>query len=85
MSKFAPATQRLSSDRIRFRTKGSEVNSSHDEEEPIGVGDMVRESWSGFPGTVVVIENDEAIVEYPNGGRRLRSQVEWRAMIRTCG
>ncbi|SIK15259.1 Uncharacterised protein [Mycobacteroides abscessus subsp. abscessus] len=46
-------------------------------DQPISLGDMVRENWSGFPGTVVGIEQDEAIVQYPNGGRRLRSRLEW--------
>lgn len=41
----------------------------------ISVGDIVREDWSGFPGTVVEIDDAEAIVEYPNGGRRLRSRL----------
>ncbi|WP_165618486.1 hypothetical protein [Mycobacteroides chelonae] len=45
-------------------------------EQPISVGDMVRENWSGFPGTVMGIEKDEAIVQYPNGGRTLRSRLE---------
>lgn len=42
----------------------------------ISVGDMVRENWSGFPGIVVEIVAAEAIVQYPNGGRRLRSRLE---------
>lgn len=46
-------------------------------ENQIGEGDMVRENWSGFPGIVVEIVDAEAIVQYPNGGRRLRSQLEW--------
>lgn len=45
-------------------------------DQPINLGDMVRENWSGFPGIVVGIEQDEAIVQYPNGGRRLRSRLE---------
>ncbi len=37
-------------------------------DQPISLGDMVRENWSGFPGTVVGIEQDEAIVQHPTGG-----------------
>lgn len=41
----------------------------------ISVGDIVREDWSGLPGMVVEIDDAEAIVEYPNGGRGLRSRL----------
>ncbi|SKY96742.1 Uncharacterised protein [Mycobacteroides abscessus subsp. bolletii] len=50
-------------------------------EQLIIVGDMVRENWSGFPGTVVEIEQDEAIVQYPNGGRQLRSRLQWMVPV----
>lgn len=45
-------------------------------EQLISVGDVVRENWSGFPETVVGIDQDEAIVQYPNGGRQLRSRLQ---------
>lgn len=47
----------------------------------ISVGAIVRENWSGLPGTVVGIEHDEAVVQYPNGGRQLRSRLECLVLV----
>lgn len=44
--------------------------------------DVVRENWSGVPGTVVAIDGDEAIVRYPSG-RHLRSRLEWLVPVRS--
>ncbi|MEB3033517.1 hypothetical protein [[Mycobacterium] nativiensis] len=44
--------------------------------QQIREGDVVRENWSGFAGTVVEIDGDAATVQYPTG-RKMRSRLDW--------
>ncbi|KLI09308.1 hypothetical protein BKG60_19320 [Mycobacterium syngnathidarum] len=46
----------------------------------IGRGDIVREVWSGIPGTVVDVDQDEAVIKYPSD-RRLRSRIKCLVLV----
>ncbi|WP_165588888.1 hypothetical protein [Mycolicibacterium senegalense] len=40
----------------------------------------MREVWSGIPGTVVDVDQDEAVIKYPSD-RRLRSRIKCLVLV----
>jgi hypothetical protein len=47
----------------------------------IEVGDVVRENWSGFSGTVERRDGNDIYVRYPSG-KVLKSQLTWLVLIK---